>query len=133
MRAAAHRRGGLKVSDAIYERSTLYGWLVSPYTAKVRSLLAHKKIPFVDKSPSALHLYGQVRPAVGRMIMPTARLAGGEWRQDSALMCDEIEAHHPEPSTKPPGAAQQRASLLRHVYARAHAHRDTTNTRMHAH
>ena len=117
MRATIHRRGALKVPEETYRNCILHGWLVSPYTAKVRSLLAHKLIPFKDSTPSAIELYMRVRPSVGRVIMPTARLASGQWRQDSALMCDEIEAEHPEPSCKPPGAAQNLASLLLENYA----------------
>jgi glutathione S-transferase len=92
--------------------STLYGWLVSPYTAKVRSMLVHKGIQFRDCEPSAAQMYLKVKPAVGRVIMPTMQLADGSWRQDSALICDEIEACHPERPTQPPGAAQRLASSL---------------------
>lgn len=115
--AKTHRRGGLKVASERFSRSTLYGWLVSPYTAKVRAQLAYKGISFTDASPSAVSLYGKVKPAVGRLIMPTMKLADGSWRQDSALICDEIEAEHPEPTTRPTGAAQQLASLLLELHA----------------
>ena len=110
-----HARAAGPVSAA---GSTLYGWLVSPYTSKVRSMLAYKRIPFTDASPSALSLAFTVKPAVGRVIMPTMRLADGTWRQDSALICDEIEAAHPDsPPTKPPGAAQALASSLLELHA----------------
>ena len=105
--AKAHRRGGLKTATESFTGSTLYGWIVSPYTAKVRSMLAHKNIPFTDASPSALQLFGTIKSSVGRTIMPTMRLADGSWRQDSALICDEIEASHPEVPTRPPGATQR--------------------------
>lgn len=111
-RAVTHRRGGLKLPEQAYEGCTLSGWLVSPYTAKVRSMLAFKGVAFTDSAPSSLKLWLQVHRSVGRAIMPVAQLSNGEWRQDSALMCDEIEAEHPEPSTKPTSAAQQIASLL---------------------
>lgn len=116
-RAVTHRRGGLKVAEETYSHCTLHGWLVSPYTAKVRAMLAAKQIPFTDSTPSVLQLYTRIKPQVGRVIMPTARLSNGEWRQDSALMCDEIEEQHPKPSTKPAGAAQHLASLLLELHA----------------
>jgi glutathione S-transferase len=116
-RAVTHRKGGLSVPDELYRGCTLFGWLASPYTAKVRSLLAYKGISFTDATPSALTLRTRITPNVGRLIMPTLRLASGEWRQDSALMCDEIEAQHPEPSTRPTGAAQHLASLLLELHA----------------
>ena len=116
-RAATHRRHGLKVPEQSFNGCRLQGWLVSPYTAKVRSMLAYKQIPFEDISPSAPRLYLHIAPNVGRIIMPTVQLADGSWRQDSALICDEIEAEHPEPTTKPAGAAQQLAALLLELYA----------------
>eukprot|EP00929_Paragymnodinium_shiwhaense_P120565 TRINITY_DN92518_c0_g1_i1.p1 TRINITY_DN92518_c0_g1~~TRINITY_DN92518_c0_g1_i1.p1 ORF type:complete len:400 (-),score=39.74 TRINITY_DN92518_c0_g1_i1:372-1571(-) len=92
---------------------THYSWLLSPYSAKTRALLRYKKVAFDDVPPSATELYlSKIRPAVGRAIMPTARTPEGEWLQDSALIYDTIEERFPEPSTTPPGAAQQLASLL---------------------
>ena len=90
-KAVTHRRGGLKTPEELYTHCTLFGWLVSPYTAKLRSMLAHKGIPFRDVTPSALQLRASIEPSVGRPIMPALRLANGEWRQDSAIICDEIE------------------------------------------
>ena len=115
--AKTHRKGALKTASENYTHSKLYGWIVSPYTAKVRSMLAYKRIAFTDVNPSAMQIFGMIKPAVGRVIMPTMKLADGTWRQDSALICDEIEAEHPEPSTKPTGAAQQLASSLLEFHA----------------
>ena len=116
-RAINHRRGGLKVATHLYDNASLFGWAVSPYTAKVRSHLAFKQIPFSDVTASMLSMTMRVKPAVGRFIMPSVRLSSGEWRQDSALMCDEIDREHPEPSTKPAGAAQQLASNIMELHA----------------
>ena len=96
----------------------LFGWLVSPYTAKVRSMLAYKRIPFKDTEPSLLGLYFSIQKKVGRIIMPTITQADGSWQQDSALICDELEAQQPNlyPTT-PPGAAQRMASSLLELWA----------------
>jgi len=115
--ATTARRHGLKTPTNNYSGASLFGWLVSPYTAKVRSMLHHKGIAFSDNTPTALHLYTRVRPAVGRLIMPAVRLSDGSWRQDSALICDEIEAEHPEPMTRPSGAAQHLACSLLELHA----------------
>ena len=115
--AKTHRRGGLKVATERFTGSTLYGWLVSPYTAKVRAHLAYKGVPFQDSSPSALQLFGRLQPAIGRLIMPTMKLSDGTWRQDSALICDEIDAEHTEPSSRPSGATQHLASMLLELHA----------------
>ena len=90
----------------------LFGWLVSPYTAKVRAMLHFKRLPFDEAVPSALALRLTVQPAVGRAIMPAMQEPDGEWLQDSALMCERIEADAPSPSTTPPGATQRLASML---------------------
>jgi glutathione S-transferase len=116
-RAVTHRRGGLQTPDERFAGCTLFGWLASPYTAKVRALLSYKGIPFTDATPSALQLLARIKPSVGRLIMPTVRLGNGEWRQDSAVICDEIESQHPQPITKPSGAAQQLASLMIELHA----------------
>lgn len=94
----------------------LFGWLVSPYTAKVRAMLAYKRLPFKDTEPTLFALLFTVKPAVGRIIMPTVRQADGSWMQDSALICDELESAHPSPSTTPPGPAQRLASMLLELY-----------------
>ena len=101
-----------------FAECTLYGWLVSPYTAKVRAMLHYKRIPFTDVVPSAFYLQSTMSKAVGRIIMPTVKLQGSvltdanPWRQDSALICDEIEKAHPEFPTRPSGPAQRMASSL---------------------
>ena len=101
-----------RTSPTSFAGSTLYGWLVSPYTAKVRAMLAYKHIPFHDVSPSVSEMFLSLKPAVGRPIMPSVKLADGQWRQDSALICDEIEASHPERPTQPSGPTQRLASSL---------------------
>lgn len=115
--ATTARRHGLKTPTNNFAGASLYGWLVSPYTAKVRSMLHHKGITFSDTTPTATQLLTRVRPAVGRLIMPAVHLSDGSWRQDSALICDEIEAEHPEPNLRPSGAAQQLASSLLELHA----------------
>lgn len=114
---AFKRPNPTSLGNATYAGCSLYGWLVSPYTAKVRAMLHYKRIRFHDVTPSAAVLQLRIKPAVGRTIMPSVQLADGSWRQDSALVCDEIEAVHAERPTKPPGAAQQLASLLLELHA----------------
>ena len=77
--AKTHRKGALKTASENYTNSKLYGWIVSPYTAKVRSMLAYKRIAFTDVNPSAMQIFGMIKPAVGRVIMPTMKLADGTW------------------------------------------------------
>mmetsp|Transcript_47605 Transcript_47605/g.153344 ORF Transcript_47605/g.153344 Transcript_47605/m.153344 type:complete len:103 (+) Transcript_47605:453-761(+) len=55
---------------ASYAGCRLYGWMASPYTAKVRSMLSYKRLPFTDVVPSAMQLRLTVKPAVGRVDRP---------------------------------------------------------------
>jgi glutathione S-transferase len=94
------------------QRIQHYGWLVSPYSAKTRTYLRFKQIPFDDHVPSIVRLRGTIRKAVGQMIMPTVQLADGTWLQDSSDIIDTLEAMHPDPCTVPSGATQRLASSL---------------------
>jgi glutathione S-transferase len=99
------------------EIHTHFGWLVSPYSAKTRSYLAYKEIPFSDIEPNVIQLFRTIKGAVGRVIMPTVRLSDGRWLQDSSLIIDHFEAEAGEPSVHPTGHAQRLASYLLEVFA----------------
>lgn len=94
------------------EPLTLYSWLVSPYSAKVRSFLHYKRVRVDSVRPSGLQLYWTIKRAVGRAIMPTVQNGDGTWLQDSTIICDDVERAHPEPSVTPRSGAQQLASAL---------------------
>lgn len=94
-----------------------YGWPVSPYSAKTRSYLRFKRIAFQDVVPNALTLFGKIKKAVGRPIMPTLQRPDGTWLQDTSEIIDALERVHPEPSITPPGGAQRVASLLLELHA----------------
>ena len=63
-----------KLKRADYAGSTLYGWLSSAASAKVRAMLAYKRIPFTDHEPSIAQLDANVRPNVGRVCLPVVKL-----------------------------------------------------------
>ena len=94
-----------------------YGWKVSPYSAKTRSYLQYIGIQFDDIEPSAFLLYRKIQPAVGRVIMPTVRLASGDWLQDSSVIIDHFEDISSTPSIHPSGSIQRLASYLLEVFA----------------
>jgi len=89
-----------------------FGWLVSPYSAKTRTYMRFKGIPFEDRAPSARQLATTIRSAVGRAVMPTVRRADGTWMQDTSEIIDSLEVEFPEPAIAPGGPSQQLASLL---------------------
>jgi len=94
-----------------------FGWIISPYSAKTRSYLRFKQIPFEDNVPSARQLSTTIRRAVGRAIMPTVLRPDGSWMQDSSEIIDTLEAEFPEPALTPPGPSQQLVSLLVELHA----------------
>jgi len=94
-----------------------YGWLVSPYSAKTRSYLRFKQIPFQDQVPTARQLGTTIRRAVGKPVMPTLLRPDGVWMQDSSEIIDHLEKEFPEPALTPRGPAQRLVSLLIELHA----------------
>ncbi|MEE2755387.1 MAG: glutathione S-transferase N-terminal domain-containing protein [Myxococcota bacterium] len=94
-----------------------YGWKVSPYTAKTRAYLTYQSFRFNDIEPTALALYGQIKPQIGRIIMPTVKLNDGQWIQDSSNIIDHFEENGCRLSGRPSGPVQAFASSLLEVFA----------------
>lgn len=74
---------------------TLYGAYASYYTAKSRSLLRKKGVPFVERLPSDPKFRDTVRPKSGSHRIPQLLSPAGEVIQDSSEILDHIEAHFP--------------------------------------
>lgn len=77
------------------EPYTLYGSYASYYTAKVRSYLRKKGIPFVERLPSDPMFRNKVRPASGSHRIPQLLTPAGEVIQDSVEIVDHLEAQFP--------------------------------------
>ena len=90
----------------------LYGWDVSPYTAKVRSYLQHKNIPFKTIAPNILDLKRKIEPNVGKMVMPVIACHQGEMVQDSTVIIENLEKKYPDNSVTPSTPKQNFVSLL---------------------
>ncbi|XOV84888.1 MAG: glutathione S-transferase family protein [bacterium] len=78
------------------ETYTLYGSYASYYTAKVRSYLRKKGIPFVERLPSDPVFRNKVRPASGSHRIPQLLTPKGEVIQDSVEIVEYLEARFPE-------------------------------------
>ncbi len=78
------------------ETYTLYGSYASYYTAKSRSHLRKKGIPFVERLPSENRFREHVRPTSGSHRIPQLLTPNGEVIQDSTEMLDHLEARFPE-------------------------------------
>lgn len=74
----------------------LYGSYASYYTAKVRSYLRKKGVPFVERLPSDPMFRNKVRPASGSHRIPQLLSPQGEVTQDSVEIVDFLEARFPE-------------------------------------
>ena len=96
---------------------THYGWQVSPYSAKTRSYLLALGVEFKDCEPSVIKLLREIKPAVGRIIMPTVRLSSGAWLQDSSVIIDHFEEAQLGAPMIPSGPKQRVASYLLEVFA----------------
>lgn len=79
---------------------SLYGWQVSPYTAKVRAYLDYKQLPYKELVPSAFCLNGKIKKDVGQIIMPVV-YERNEPIQDSSIIIDSLDAQYPSPSIIP--------------------------------
>jgi glutathione S-transferase len=74
---------------------TLYGSYASYYTAKVRTYLRKKAIPFVERLPSDPMFRNKVRPASGSHRIPQLLTPEGKVIQDSVAIVDYLEARFP--------------------------------------
>ena len=75
---------------------TLYGSYASYYTAKVRSYLRKKGIPFEERLPSDPLFRNKVRPASGSHRIPQLLTPDGQTIQDSVEIVDYLESRFPK-------------------------------------
>ena len=94
----------------------LYGWQVSPYTAKIRSYLTYKNIPFTDNVPSFFTLNGKIKKDTGQMIMPVV-YQNESAIQDSTVIMETLEAQYQERSIYPDNDVQHFLALLLEFFA----------------
>ena len=86
---------------------TLYGAYASYYTAKSRSYLRKKGIPFVERLPSDPLFREHVRPTSGTHRVPQLLTPEGDVVQDTVAMQDYLESRFPDlPAI--PGTPKQR-------------------------
>ena len=91
---------------------TLYGWEVSPYTAKTRAYLQYKSIPFRTIVPNIMTLKRFIEPKVGKIIMPVLTGSKAEILQDSSAIIQKLENRYPDKPTIPTTPKQGLVSML---------------------
>ena len=95
----------------------LYGWEVSPYTAKVDAYLHFKGIAFNKIYPNAYTLARKIQPAVGKIIMPVVYINGKNPIQDSTIIIDHFEQQNPKRPAIPTTPKQRIAAQLVELYS----------------
>ena len=90
----------------------LYGSHASYATAKSRSYLRKKDIPFVERLPSAARFREYVRPLSESHRIPQLEAPDGTVIQDTTAIFDYLEERFPEPPGYPPGPRQQLIARL---------------------
>jgi glutathione S-transferase len=78
------------------DKYTLYGSYASYYTAKTRTYLRKKGIPFVERLPSDPDFREKVRPVSGSHRIPQIMTPEGRVLQDSVEILDYLEDRFPE-------------------------------------
>jgi len=90
----------------------LYGSHASYATAKSRSYLRKKGIPFIERLPSSPRFREYVRPKSENHRIPQLEAPDGTVIQDSVAIYDYLEERFPEPPAYPPGPRQQLVTRL---------------------
>lgn len=90
----------------------LYGSHASYATAKTRSYLRKKGIPFVERLPASKRFREYVRPTSDNHRIPQLEAPDGTVVQDTTAIFDYLEERFPEPPAYPPGPRQQLAARL---------------------
>jgi glutathione S-transferase len=90
----------------------LYGSHASYATAKSRSYLRKKGIPFVERLPSSPRFREHVRPTSENHRIPQLEAPDGSVIQDTTAIYDYLEERFPDPPAYPPGPRQQLITRL---------------------
>ena len=96
-------------SESFY---TLYGSHASYATAKTRSYLRKKGIPFIERLPSTKRFREYVRPTSENHRIPQIEAPDGTVVQDTTAIYDYLEERFPQPPGYPPGPSQQLSTRL---------------------
>ncbi len=88
-------------------RYTLWGGQLSVYTARVRSYLIKKRIPYRERYPSHPDFGGRIVPGLGFFVIPVLETPDGTILEDSSEIIDYLEERHPEPCFVPSTPVQR--------------------------
>ena len=95
----------------------LLGAQCSRYSARVRSYLIKKDIPYVERVPTAWTFQVTIARRFGDPAVPVLITPEGEWIADSETILDRLEARHPKDSIQPPDPVHAFFAALAGVWA----------------
>lgn len=95
----------------------LYATELSSYSAKVRSYLIKKNIPFEERIPTNNTYKNLIIPRTGGHYIPVIQTPKNIMVQDSTTIIESLEKKNPKNSIHPSTPRQKLASLLLEVYA----------------
>lgn len=98
------------------QRYTLWGGQLSVYTAKVRSYMIKKRIPYRELYPSHPDFGNRIIPALGFFVIPVLETPDGEIVQDTSDIIDCLEARFPDPCLVPSTPVQRTVASLINAY-----------------
>jgi len=101
----------------ITEHCTLYGAPISLYTGKVRSYLKKKGLPYEEVLSTVKVYKNLIIPRTGVRFIPVLQTPDDQVLQDTTVILDELESHHPDNSIYPDTPKQHLTSLLIETYA----------------
>ncbi|MGJ8687427.1 MAG: glutathione S-transferase family protein, partial [Spongiibacteraceae bacterium] len=100
-----------------HDTFTFYAWRLSWYSAKVRSYLQYKNIPFVEKKPSLYTFQRTIAKHCGDPVVPVVITPEGEWLQDSSLIIERLESRFTDAPIYPSSPIQGFFSALVEIWA----------------
>ena len=95
----------------------LLGAQCSRYSARVRSYLIKKRIPYVERVPTAWTYKVTIARRFGDAAVPVLVTPEGEWIADSEVIVDRLEARHPKEPIQPPDPVHAFFAALAGVWA----------------
>lgn len=85
---------------------------LSYFSAKTRSYLLHKGIPFEERGPTLTEFAVTLQRHTGTRALPVLRTPEGEWLQDTSVIIDTLERRFPERPALPETPVQRFVALL---------------------
>ena len=95
----------------------LLGAQCSRYSARVRSYLIKKRIPYVERVPTAWTYKVTIPRRFGDAGVPVLVTPDGEWIADSEIIVDRLEARFPTETIVPPDPVHAFFTALASVWA----------------